>query len=265
MGPRARARAGRVAALARLAVLAALAPAAAGQESKEIHQQAQVWLSLNSTTRVSDHWGAVADFHLRRNDFLQDPSFYFLRFGAHYWLRDSLSLTAGYAHTWNAPACGGCQTWSQEDRVYQQIQYAARLGRTGLLLRLRNEQRWKDVVVDDAATGERAFSDRVRSLVSFTFPLSESARGPALVLSDEILVQFGGGVVLNTFDQNRLFAGLKRGLGRDWSFDLGYMLVYQQKPSGYQYDLNHTLRCFFYFTPDLRGRRPTHEPASHEE
>ncbi len=239
--------------------------AARGQQAKEIHQQAQVWLSLNSTTRLTDHWGLVGDVHVRRNDFLQEPGFYFLRFGGHYWLRDSLALTVGYAHMWNAPACDGCETWTHENRIYQQLQYTTRLGRTGLLLRLRNEQRWKDEVAHDALTGGHAFSDRVRGLASFTIPVSQRPTAPALVLSDEVLLQFGSGVVLNTFDQNRLFAGVKKGLGRDWSCDLGYMLVYQQKASGYEYDLNHTLRWFFYFTPDFRNGKSTHEPASHEE
>jgi hypothetical protein len=43
------------------------------------------------------------------------------------------------------------------------------------------------------------------------------------------------------------------------------MLVYQQKASGYLYDLNHTLRWFFYFTPDRREGGRTHDPASNEE
>jgi hypothetical protein len=88
---------------------------------------------------------------------------------------------------------------------------------------------------------------------------------PSLVLSDEVLLQFGSGIVLNTFDQNRLFAGLKKSLSRSWSFDLGYMLVYQQKPSGFQYDLNHTVRWFFYLSPDLRPVKSAHEPAGGEE
>ena len=70
---------------------------------------------------------------------------------------------------------------------------------------------------------------------------------------------------LVTFDQNRLFLSVKQRPFRSWSFDLGYMLVYQQKASGYQYDLNHTLRWFFYFTPDLRNLKSSHHPATGEE
>ena len=62
-----------------------------------------------------------------------------------------------------------------------------------------------------------------------------------------------------------LFLGVKHALSRSWSFDLGYMLVYQQKANGYSYDLNHTMRWFFYFTPDLRKSRSSHHPASGEE
>ena len=43
------------------------------------------------------------------------------------------------------------------------------------------------------------------------------------------------------------------------------MLVDQRRASGYQYDLNHSLRWFFYFTPDLRKTKSSHQPASGEE
>jgi hypothetical protein len=36
--------------------------------------------------------------------------------------------------------------------------------------------------------------------------------------------------------------------------DYGYMLVYQQRYSGYEYDMNHTVRVFFYWTPDFRKK-----------
>ena len=61
-----------------------------GQPAKEVNQQYQFWASVNSTTRVTDRLGAIADVHVRRNDFLADPSFNLLRFGAHYWVSDRL-------------------------------------------------------------------------------------------------------------------------------------------------------------------------------
>jgi hypothetical protein len=55
---------------------------------------------------------------------------------------------------------------------------------------------------------------------------------------------------------------LDQTLGRSWSFDLGYMLVYQQKASGYS--TTSTTR-FFCFTPDLRKEKSSHHPESGEE
>ena len=131
-----------------------------------------------------------------------------------------------------------------------------------MIHRLRNEQRWKEDVRDDKLTGERSLSNRVRYLVSFSIPVSQKTSIPSLVLSDELLIQFGHGIVYNTFDQNRFFVGIKKTLNRHVSFDLGYMPVYQQKSSGYQYDLNHTLRWFFYLTEDFRKEKAHVEPAA---
>ena len=48
---------------------------AIGQTEKEIEDQVQFWTSINSTTRLSNHWGVMGDFHIRRNNFLKDPIF----------------------------------------------------------------------------------------------------------------------------------------------------------------------------------------------
>jgi len=246
--------------------LAALAPLSAeAQTVKEINEQTQFWTSINSTSRISDRWGAVADFHIRRNNFVKDPSFYLLRFGAHYWLGTDLAVTLGYAHNWVAPAKPEWETWTNENRIYQQIQYSHLLGKVRVLHRVRNEQRWQQKVENDVLTGENKFSDRVRYLGSLTIPVSTRESVPSIVVSDEILIQFGHEIVLNTFDQNRFFVGIKENLSKSWSFDLGYMLVYQQKSTGYQYDLNHTVRWFFYFNPDFTKRKGRHDPASAEE
>ena len=80
---------------------------------------------------------------------------------------------------------------------------------------------------------------------------TKNKKAPSLVLSDELLVQFGQDIVYNTFDQNRFFIGIKQSINPKLSFDFGYMNVYQQKANGYQYDMNHTLRLFFYMSSSI--------------
>jgi hypothetical protein len=72
------------------------------------------------------------------------------------------------------------------------------------------------------------------------------------MLADEVLINFGKPIVFNTFDQNRLTLGVKKRINKNWSFDFGYMMVYQQQSNGYTYNLNHTLRLFFYGIFDFR-------------
>ncbi len=228
------------------------------QVEKVVNQQVQAWVSLNSTMHLSDHWGLMADFHVRRNNFLKDPSFYFARVGANYWLNNKFTIAAGYAHMWLAPTKQGWSTFANERRIHQQALLASKIDRTHLVIRIRNEQRWKEIMVNDEASGSWGFTNRLRYLMSFGFPLSRKSDKWTLVAADEILLNFGKEVVFNTFDQNRVFIGLRHKINKVWSYDAGYMMVYQQKPTGFQYDLNHTVRWFFYYNPDLRKSK--HQP-----
>lgn len=231
------------------------------QAEKEVNEQAQFWTSINSTWRFSDHWGVMGDFHIRRTDFLQDPNFYFVRAGGVYWFNDKMSLAGGAAALWYAveDETEGFN-YALEKRIYQQLLWRSVNGRARFLQRIRNEQRWHQVLNDDGSVNRVRFSNRVRLLLSASIRIFEDAKKPRLVLSDEILFHFGNEIVYNTFDQNRFFVGINHRLNKSWSFDFGYMAVYQQKYNGYQYDLNHTLRLFFYLSPDLRKKKDDEMP-----
>jgi len=227
------------------------------QTAKTIRYQDQLWVSLNSTIKLSPKWGIIGDFHIRRNNFAADPSFYFVRFGADYWINNQLSAVAGYGHMWVATPVPDQFVYTNENRIYEQLQYSGKLYKTGLLLRVRNEQRWQQKLKDGIKSTDQRFTNRVRYLTSLNFQIIKSPKLPRLMLADEIMVQFGKEVVYNVFDQNRLTLGIQQKLTRTLSFDLGYMLVYQQRLNGYAYDENNTLRLFFYWTPDFtKTRKP---------
>jgi hypothetical protein len=240
----------------RIAMLLALLPLIGIgqiQNEKVINQQTQSWFALNNTITFDKHWGLLADFQLRRNDFVNTDSFYLFRGAAAYITETKKVLALGYGHMWTAPSNPDWNTFSNEDFTYQLFEFSAKLGNTSVLNRFRNEQRWQQVIVNDNWTGEKVFSNRVRYLISFDIPIFKKKTWPKLVISDEVLVQFGKEVVYNTFDQNWLFIGIKQSITPKLSFDFGYMNVYQQKKSGYQYDMNHTLRLFFYYKNDTHS------------
>ena len=218
---------------------------------KQINHYNQCWNSINSTIRISDYWGAMADFHVRTDDFYNHIYFYFLRIGGINWINRKYPVAYGYAHLWLAPKAGN-ETWSNENRIYQQWSASHNEGIVKVLHRIRTEERWMDVIEDDKKTGDRQLSFRLRYLASFEIQVFQNKKSPSIVVSDEVMVQFGKNIALNTFDQNRFFLGLKMTIKPDLTFDIGYMNILQQKSSGYQYDLSNVFRLFFYYSPDYR-------------
>jgi hypothetical protein len=219
---------------------------------KEINHQTQFWTSINSTSRISERWAIIGDIHVRRNNGVKDPSFYLIRGAGQFAVLSNFTVAAGYAHMWIAPSRSDWQAFVNENRIYQQAIFTTKLGNVNLLQRIRNEQRWQQIIIDDKPSGKWRFTNRVRYLISATIPISKNKWVPRPVIAEEILFHFGKPVVYNTFDQNRIFLGIRQQVTEALSFDAGYMNVYQQKFTGFQYDMNHTIRLFFYYTPDFR-------------
>lgn len=220
-------------------------------QKKEINNQAQTWISVNTAIKFNEHWGTMNDFHIRRTDFADKENFYFARTGITYSPYPKLTLAAGYAHLWLAPSKPEWSNFADENRIFQQVLYSSKIGNVSMLQRIRNEQRWQDKMVNDRAADTR-FTNRIRYLLSFTIPVFNDKKLPSLVIADELLMHFGKEVVYNSMDQNRIFIGIRQSINPKWSYDFGYMNVVQQKYSGYQYDSNHTLRLFFYFSGNTK-------------
>ena len=216
---------------------------------KKVEHVAHTWVSINSIFFLNKQWFIMADAHLRENNLFQSNSFYFGRIGLGYQFDKNLSVAAGYATLLSSPTTAGWSTKSDEHRIYQQIVYnSAYKNKVNVLHRLRNEQRWQDIIENDKKTGNKKFSNRVRYLLSTSLQIFKSPNLPQLVLADELLVQFGKDVLYNTFDQNRIFIGIKQKITNNLSFDAGYMQVFQQKSTGINYMQSNTARLFFYYT-----------------
>ncbi len=214
---------------------------------KDITRNTHTWISINSNLFISRQWFIMADIHLRENNFFASNSFLFGRIGMGYQFNSALSVAAGYGNLLAAPALAGGNTRADEHRIFQQIQLSAGYKKIKILQRLRNEQRWQPIVLNDQNTGKKKFSNRVRYLLNLSIPIFKNPRLPQLVIADEILLQFGKEIVYNTFDQNRLFIGIKQKISNSLGFDAGYMHVFQQKSNGNSYNQNDTYRLFFYY------------------
>ena len=221
-------------------------------KSKQVTNHPQTWVGINSVLRFTSHWGIAVDVNYRSNQFFASDFYSIARAGVNYWVNENITFTAGYAHQCTAPTTSGWHTIVTENRLYQQVIIAAKVGRISFTNRLRNEERWQEKIVADTNTHEKIFTDRVRYQLMAILPLTKKSYLPSLVLSDELCVQMGKTIVYNIFDQNRAFIGLREGLFKSLSIDVGYMIIDQEKSSGYQYDRDHIFRLFFHYNPDFR-------------
>lgn len=220
---------------------------------KVVNTNAQFWTSANLVFRIHEKWSVLNDYHLRRTNFIADPNFYFLRLGAQYHFSSNVRVAGGYAHLW-LTASGDWDRYQNENRIYQQMSISQRYSKMNALFRLRLEQRFFNNVVNGESLNDDFLVNRVRFLTSVSFPFKEGGKTEFL-LADEIHLNFGKNVVYNTFNQNRLTIGIKHTINEQWKFDFGYMMVYQQLAVGNVYNLNHTLRLFFYGGFDLRKNK----------
>ncbi len=190
----------------------------------------------------------MADAHLRENNFFRSTSFIFGRVGLGYQFNKNVSVVVGYGNLLLSPTTPGWTTKSDENRIFEQVQLSAAYSKLKIVQRLRNEQRWVQIITNDTKTGKNKFTNRVRYLLSATYPLFKNTKLPQLTITDECMLQFGSAVVYNTFDQNRFFAGIKQKISNTLSFDAGYMRIFQQKNNGSSYSLSNCYRLFFYYT-----------------
>lgn len=203
----------------------------------------------------------MADFHMRRDEFVAKDYFYFVRIGAVTWISGKYPIAYGVAHLWQAPRDGNV-TWSDENRIFEQWSASQRAGRFSILHRVRLEQRWRDLIINDQKTGNTQFSVRFRYLASSDIRIFASPKLPSLVLSDEILLQTGD--VTSTFDQNRFFLGLKVPITKNLTSDIGYMNIIQQRAGGYT-DTSDVFRLFLYYNLDFRKDKGVKEHFENTE
>jgi hypothetical protein len=222
------------------------------QQQKIVTKQYQTWLGLSSTMRLTDKWGAIASLQANNYQFITDPNFYYVSGGANYWLQNNFSAALFYSHEWDASHTDSGTIYANENRITQQLKYTSSIGKAAMQQRFRVEERWQQKIENGKKTDQYKYSTRLRYLLGADIPVFKNPKLPQLSVNDEIILQFGPGIVYNTFSQNRLFIGIKQKLSETWSYELGYLMQYEQNSSGYQYTLDNDFRIFLYYSPDLR-------------
>lgn len=223
---------------------------------KEVDNINQVWLGYMNQTRFTDKWGLWLDLHLRtKEDFVTDFSVGIARFGLTYYLNDDAKLTAGYSFINFFPADAHPDVSQPEHRPWQQIQWHTKYPKLRVMQYLRLEERYRRKLENGELTDGYNFNHRLRYNFMLMFPLGKKHFQPktlSFLFNNEVHINFGEEIVLNTFDQNRFVASFNYHLTSHDNLQFGYMNLYQQLASGNKYRSIHVVRLFYTHALDFR-------------
>jgi len=227
---------------------------ARAQVTKTTSSLQQVWAGYFNQTRFNGRWGLWAEAQLRtQDDFFSGLNQSILRFGLTYYTGDRTKLTAGYAWVNSFPGEGHKEVSQPEHRFWQQLQWHTVYPKVRTMQWMRLEERYRRKIANDSTLGDGYnFNFRVRYNLLLQVPLS--AKGPvrntfSFVVNDEVMVNFGKGIVYNYFDQNRFFVGFSYHVSEQSNLQFGYMNQFQQLATGNQYRSNHVARVFYFQKP----------------
>ena len=229
-------------------------------QSKQIQSVNQIWVGVFNQTRLSNRWGTWTDLHLRTKESLVNNfSNSIVRLGLTYYANDVTKLTAGVAFVSIYPADAHKMITQPEFRPWQQVQWNTKYGKKKMMQWLRLEERFKRKILNDSTLADgNDFNFKLRYNFWYDLPLTKKGivpKGVSFVVNDEVHVNFGKQVVLNYFDQNRFFVGLKYQISEQGNVQFGYMNMFQQLSSGNKYRNINAIRLFYFQNLDLRKAR----------
>ena len=197
-------------------LLGAAAPASYGQSARLNDFHSLAWLVYVGDHKVADKWALHTEYQWRRVDLVRDPQQQLARLGLVRTLSPRVKVSGGYTYFQSHRYGQYAEVAGQavpENRIYEDISLADKLGRLGLSQRIRLEQRWLGAR-GPGGTGpvqKWEYQNRIRYQLSAEFPL----QGPTidnsewyLTAFDELFIGFGQNVGDNVFNQNRLSGGL---------------------------------------------------------
>ena len=233
---------------------------ASAQSAKITENINQLWFAYINQLRFSDKWELTTDLNLRTLDhFVDDLSVSIIRFGITYYVAPNTKLTAGYAWANYFPADNHQYISQTEHRPWQQIQWNTKYRRKTMRQGIRLEERFRRKILNDS-TVEKGynFNYRIRYAFLYELPLGKKENVPgaiSFIIADDIMINFGEQIVNNYFDQNRFYAGFKFQTGKDTNFQLAYMNIFKQLPTGNIYSNNNGIRLNCVQNLDLRHKK----------
>lgn len=207
---------------------------------KNIIKQSLSTIAYSANFEFSPKWNLSTEVQER---IFLDPvrqSQFFVKSQLNFSPIKDLSLGNGFAYYLNSP--GDPEFASSfkvpEIRLNHELGYKHQFKNLNVGHRYRMEERFIRKRLNDSLVQGYRFVERLSYMISLECNLLRSKAKDhdlSLKLSDGIYINSNGGIIYNTFDQNRFYAGLNYQLIKNLNVEIGYINLFQQRSSGDEY------------------------------
>jgi hypothetical protein len=185
------------------------------------------WNQIITTIKTGKKTSAHIEYNWRRTNLYQNWQQSLIRVAVNYYVDNQLNLHIGYANADNFifgdyPAIGNIK----ENRLYEQIALKSNYKKVNITQRLRIEQRWVSVLNSLGKIDKWNYTNRFRLMEKLQLPLKKDY---FIAIMDEIFINAGKNVVVNIFDQNRIWLSTGKKVNKNITIELGYFNHIQQQ------------------------------------
>lgn len=212
-----------------------------------ITHQSLYWTRYYNQLSLNSKWTWHNEVDMRR--FLDNSRLHHViaHSHIHYKVSPEFDVAVGLTYSQQSPQFSDATSTLivPEIRTFQEITQSKALGkRVTLSHRFRLDERFIRKNNGAALVEGSDFNFRFRYRPQLVINLSklESKMPTNLKIADELMVNFGGEILYNHFDQNRVYLGLEKVLSKNFSVEMGYLHWYQQRPSGKDFFDRNILR-----------------------
>ncbi len=221
------------------------------QETKSIANQNLIWYGYFNTLHFSDKLFLTTELQERHFINPVAQSQFVIRTHLHRQLSSGWDAAAGmclFLQGTNDPFNNSINV--PELRPHIEFNYKQKLNKLTFEHRYKIESRFFHNVNSDRSDLEDGYffgNFRFRYRFQATIPFASFKNGGKVKLkvSDEIHINAGHSIVLNTFDQNRIYLGINTDLTKNLSFEIGYLHWFQKRITDADYYNRHILRFTF--------------------
>lgn len=204
----------------------------------------QVWFTYAGNHQFGDSpWGLHLEGQARRSEMGGVWQQWLVRPGINYQLSPTIQLTAGWAYIRTYRYGDFPVPYDfPENRAWEQMTISTSAFGLDWQHRFRLEQRWigeMEQSGNDWHMSNWRYENRFRYRLQTTIPLTKT-RKTYLILSDEVMFNFGANISGNYFDQNRAFIGIGHKVSEHSRFEFGFMEQTIQRRGGDIWENNHT-------------------------